>query len=436
MTRLTAYAERVRSSFFYVPMAFVIGGVILGQASIILDASINRGPSRLPLGLTSTVESARTVLSTIASATVTVAGIAFSVSLLIIQLASSQYSPRVVHGLFRDPFNKRVMGIVVGTFTYCLIVLRSVRAPVEPGNDPVVPNVSVAIAVLLGLTAILAIIAFINHSAHSMDVSQILQKVTDDTISQIQRIWPEHSGGEERECSTDVPPEPGFTVGIHRNGWVQHADRHKLLTLLEPGGTVRMDVAVGHYAIRGMPLCTIWPAPDDEEAVTSAAQAAVAIGKTRTMSQDVSYGVRQLADVGLKALSPGVNDPTTAQDAIFHLAAVLAELLRRDAPSRSLEGEDGRRLVDVEENEHMEIISLGFDELRQFSTSQPRVCIYLLEALSLLVDVLEEEGITDRSKLLRDQARLVVAGAERADMLEHDLVRLREAYERRFVASP
>ena len=100
--------------------------------------------AELPLGLTSTVDSARAVLSTIAGATITFAGIAFSVSLLIIQLASSQYSPRVVHTLFRDPFNRRVMGLVVGTFTYCVIVLRSVRSPLEQGGQPIIPNLSVA----------------------------------------------------------------------------------------------------------------------------------------------------------------------------------------------------------------------------------------------------------------------------------------------------
>lgn len=433
MAHFTAVTERIRSSLFYEPMLFLVVAAVLGQASVMLDAELDDATD-VPLVLTSTVESARAVLSTIAGATITVAGIAFSVSLLIIQLASSQYSPRVVHGLFRDPFNKRVMGVVIGTFTYCLVVLRSVRSPVEDGEGAVIPNLSVAVAVVLGLTAILAIVAFINHSAHTMDVSQILQSVTDDTLRQIRKVWPERDGSTSSSGDAVVPTEEGFCVINDRNGWVQHFDRSALLGLAQPDGTVQMNLAVGHYAVRGATLCTIWPPPpeDEWESVAKSARSVVAIGNTRTMSQDVSYGVRQLADVAIKALSPGINDPTTAQDAIFHIAAVLAELLRRDAPGRSIADDEGRHLIDEAENEHVEIIALAFDEVRQFAAAQPRVCIYLLESLSMLVNLLERDGIDDWSDALREQARLVVDGAERSDLLPVDVERVRAAYSRRF----
>ena len=158
-------------------MLAVIAATGLGVASLAVDRHVDTTLADLPLGFTSTVESARTLLGVIAGATISFAGIAFSVSLLIIQLASSQYSPRVVHTLFRDPYNKRVMALVVGTFTYCVVVLRSVRSALEQGGDPVVPNISVAIAVVLGIATILAIVAFINHSAHAMDVSEILERI-------------------------------------------------------------------------------------------------------------------------------------------------------------------------------------------------------------------------------------------------------------------
>ncbi len=121
--RLSSLAERLRASLFFVPLIAVVGAVALGLIGVALDGRLDRRAATLPLGLTSTVDSARVRLSTIAGATITFAGIAFSVSLLLIQQASSQYSPRVVHTLFRDPFNKRVMALVVGTFTYCLVVL-------------------------------------------------------------------------------------------------------------------------------------------------------------------------------------------------------------------------------------------------------------------------------------------------------------------------
>ena len=213
--RVSSLVERLRSSLFFVPMVAVIVAAILGVAVLAFDRHVDTTLADLPLGFTSTVESARTLLGVIAGATISFAGVAFSVSLLIIQLASSQYSPRVVHTLFRDPFNKRVMALVVGTFTYCVVVLRSVRSALEPGGDPVVPNISVAVAVVLGIATILATVAFINHSAHSMDVSEILERIRRGRASPL--------------SSARSPPLHG-----HRNAAGFGADRRGVATSRSP----------------------------------------------------------------------------------------------------------------------------------------------------------------------------------------------------------
>jgi uncharacterized membrane protein len=151
------------------------------------------------------------------------------------------------------------------------------------------------------------------------------------------------------------------------------------------------------------------------------------------MQQDASYGIRQLADVALVALSPGVNDPTTAQDAIFHLAAVMREVLRRDLPpSAEHDGED-RWLVRAERPTHDDLLDLAFDEIRRASSDQPTVSVYLLEALHLLDRSLPERQGAARLGLRR-HARLVLRSAEHADLLPADLDVVREAYQHRFPA--
>ena len=431
----SALAERVRGSLFVVPMAFVIVAIVAGELGILLDSSIGAGAHNLPLGLTSTVQSARAVLTTVAGATITFAGIAFSVSLLTIQLASSEYSPRVVSGLFRDPFNKRVIGIVVGTFSYCLIVLRSVRSSLEQQGDPVIPNVSVAIAVVLGITSILAIIAFIDHNAHTMEISKILDVVTHDAVNAVDRHWSigvfEPSIVQQPEI---LPPEPGFVVRFERNGWVQLLDPTALLGAVPEGGTIRLDTAVGRFAIQGSSFCTIWPAPTDGDEATRAALAAVHTGETRTLQQDASYGIRQLADVALKALSPGVNDPTTAQDAVFHLSAVLREFLQQEEPSRDL-AHDQRRLVLTQADDHEGILGLAYDEIRLAAASLPAVSIYLLESMSLLRESLPPNQEPAR-RLLDRHAHLVLEETTRADLARHDHERVAEIYARHFVEAP
>ena len=428
---LAALLDRVRSSLFLVPMLFVVGGAVLGQVSLEVDSALTDRDVQLPFVLQSTVDNARAVLSTVATATITVAGIAFSISLLVIQLASSQYSPRVVHSLFRDPFTKRVMGLVVGTFTYCLVVLRSVRDALDDGGQAVVPNLSVALALLLGVASILATIAFINHSAHSMDVSELLHDVTDESLRAVERGWPASSGPGALE---DPPPVEGHEVRFTANGWIQYVDADALLAVAAPGGVVRLESEVGRYAVAGTPLATVWPVPDPDERdpLAGRLRAAVHVGQSRTLQQDASYGVRQLVDVALRALSPGVNDPTTAQDAIFHLAAVLHEALERDCPPRAVEGDGARRLLRPEAPDHGDLVDLAFDELRVAARTQPTVCVYLLEAMNLLCRSQQVATRAEVLKPLRRQARLVRDGAATADLLPEDRERVRAAYASRF----
>ncbi|NNE10616.1 MAG: DUF2254 domain-containing protein [Ilumatobacter sp.] len=433
MVRLDAVTERIRSSLFFVPMAFVVASVVLALVSIVVDKRLVTNGTELPLGLTSTVDSARAVLSTVAGATITFAGIAFSVSLLLIQQASSQYSPRVVHGLFRDPFNKRIMGVVVGTFTFCLVVLRSVRGSLEEDGSPVIPNLSVGLAVVFGLISILSIVAFINHSAHSMDVSNILANVTAEAKDTVRSQWrsPDSESFDD-DPVPDGPDDDDLVVVLDQDGWIQQVDLHALSLASDPGGTVLLSIAVGRYAISGTPLCSIRPVPHDRDESIRCARSSVVIGDTRTMQQDVGYGLRQLADVALKALSPGINDPTTAQDALFHLGSVLHEALEHRPPRRRQSMDDDRVLLLPEATTHRDLVNLAFDEVRLAARGLPRVCLYLLELISLIDESLGDVITDDAREALRSQARLIRDGADGADLSDHDRRRVTDAWEQRF----
>jgi uncharacterized membrane protein len=435
--RWRAFQEKLRGSLFFAPLFGVLVGLVGAQASLVLDASIHVDFTKLPLGLASTVESARSLLGTLAGATISFAGIAFSVSLLVIQQASSQYSPRIVHTLFRDPFNKRVMSLVVGTFTYCVVVLRSVRTGLEQGGNPVIPNVSLAVAVLLGVATILAVVAFIDHSAHSMDISQILQRVRAEAVDKISRSWDRSEPDGHDEAAEDPIVGLATTVRFRQSGWVQQIDFDRLRQHIPTNSTVRIDTFPGRYAVQGTPLCTVsppLPTPKGDEAdlIGDMVRKSVSLGNTRTMQQDLSYGLRQLADVALRALSPGINDPTTAQDAIFHGAAVLNELLHRQPPSpdRSV---DGVRLVTVQQPTHDELVELTYDEVRAAASSSPAVCIYLLQSIALLVETLRADGLDRRVPALLAQAALVTEGAAASsDSLPADIAKVRNAHVKRF----
>ncbi len=446
LVRLSSLAERLRSSLFLVPLLMVVAAVVLGLVAVEVDQALLERGRRVPVQLTATVGSARAVLGTIASATIAFAGVAFSISLLVIQLASSQYSPRVVPGLFRDPFAKRVMGVVIGTFAYCLVVLRSVQA--SDGGDGVeasVPYLAVLVASVAGIVALLAVVAFIDHAAHTMDVSRILDRATDQARTDLARLWPEDDPGAEAD-----PPERGeaLRVVLDEDGWVQRIDLAALARAAPDGGTVHLDLEVGRYGVAGSTMCWIEPALDDARAADArtAAREAVVVGAARTVEEDVGYGVRQLADVALRALSPGVNDPTTAQDALFHLGSVLREAFHRFPPPQVVEL-DGRSVVRAHRSDHAELVSLAFDEIRVAARGLPTVCTYLLEVLELLDGTLDHDDEGDdaprlarRREAIREalhrQAAMVRADADRNDLGPHDVARIVRAHDDRFGSTP
>ena len=279
--RLSSLVERIRVSLFFVPMVGVLISIVGAVVTIWIDSRLDLQGADLPLGATSTVASARAVLSTVAGATMAFAAIAFSISLLIIQQASSQFSPRVVHTLFRDPFNKRVMGLVMGTFTYCLVVLRSVRSPGESGGDVVIPNLSVAMAVVFGVVTIISIAAFLNHSAHSMDVSQILGRVENEATGHACREWKIAESDKPATEPVAAPDHPAHIVRFDRAGWVQQIDTGALLACLPEETTAWVLTYPGRYAIPGIPLCALSAVPDDIEATEQAILDTISTGGQR-----------------------------------------------------------------------------------------------------------------------------------------------------------
>lgn len=424
--RLSTLLERLRSSLFFVPMSAVVAAAALGLGLLAVDRRVDVTVATLPFGFTSTVESARTLLGALAAATISFAGVAFSVSLLILQQASSQYSPRVVHTLFRDPFNKRVMALVIGTFTYCIVVLRSVRSALEAGGESVIPNLAVAVAVVLGIAAILAIVAFIDHNAHTMDVSEILERIRRETVDQVHDAWEPSEPGRRIELPPPATCEASTTVRSDGSGWIQLIDTNTILDIVPAGATVRVHTEAGQYAIARTPLLSITPPTGDDE-LARKLRSAVVVGPTRTMQQDVTYGLRQTVDIALKALSPGINDPTTAQDAIFHTAAILSELLRRDPPPVST-SRNGCTIIMERRPSHDALIGVAFDETRRAGGAQPAVCCYLLDTLAFLIEALNADGYGDRTAGLRRQARLVLEGCSRHDQLDDDIAAIRNAY--------
>ncbi len=406
-------------------MLFVLGAVLLGFATLWLDLRLSEDDVRFPVLLSSTVDSARAVLATVAGATITFAAIVFSIALLMLQQTTSQYSSRVLAWFYRDAFTKRVMGIAAGTFAYCLVVLRSVRRPIE-GGTAVIPTVSVLVAVVLGIVAVLTILAFINHVAHSMEAGEVIRRITEEARAQIVRLCPDAAGtAPPVPVEGPLPEGESLDVRASDDGWVQHVDAERLIDAAPSGGVVLLEAGVGTFVAKGQRMCTIRPTPVEQSG--DEARRAVQLGRTRTPTQDLALGFRQLEDIALRALSPGVNDPTTAVEAIVHLGSLLRELLGRDLPARIVAGSQDRRLFRPHDLEHADYVTLSFSQIRRSASSEPVVSATALEVMAELADDLEADDLTERAELLRREARRFVDGLRASDLDPDDLAEVERA---------
>jgi len=430
--RWAAAGYRFRESLFQFPALIVLGGLLLAEATAAIDDAV--GTEDLPFTLTMNSNAATWLLSTVSGATITTAGVVFSMTVVSLQLASSQFSPRVMRSFIRDRLSQWVIGLLVATFVYCVLVLRHVRA--EPA-DPA-PSVSMTVAVVLVVTTVLLIIAHLNHLASRLQVGEVVRAIFHEgehTIDEMAR----ESGHDEPAPEAREPDEPGHVVTATRDGWVTQAPADQMLAAVPPGAVVRLETRTGAYIHRGEPLATVWlPQPAPLERVVAHVRGSVAVEDVRTMQQDVDFALRQLVDIGLRALSPAVNDPTTAVEATLRVGGLLRRLLLTDLPARRVRGADGRVLLRPWDLTHDEYVAHAFDQLRQSAGAQTQVLAALLRVVRMLASHVREAGrsaglaeLDEQRRMLveaiaalpdlhaRDRERLLATAEDRTDPAEH-----------------
>ena len=413
LVRLRAGVETFRSSLFFLPAVCV--AVAVGGAELMLAVDARVPNDRLPGIVVTTVESARVVLGTIAAATITVAGTVFSVTMVAFQLSASQFSPRVLRGFLRDRFQQFVMGFVLGNFAYCLIVLRALRS----GDADSVPGLSIAFAVVLGVLAVVAILGYVDRAGRSMQVGEIIRRITDETLLVIDATIP----ADPAPPAPPAPPlEAGAAVRACETGWVQQVSTDAVLDALAEGMSAHVLVRPGQFVARGEPLAVLCGAPAGA-AIEHRVRSCFEIGRTRTMQQDVEFGVRQLVDIGLRALSPGINDPMTAYEVIVHLRPILLELLTRPLLGRVV-ARDGCTVVRMSLPSHADYLEQSLGQLRHAGRDHLFVATALLDTLGRLVSELRQRELEDRIPLVCRQGQLVLEECRSDHLIAADITTL------------
>jgi uncharacterized membrane protein len=328
----------------------------------------------------------------------------------VLQLASNQFSPRALRTFLKDYPSQLALGILVGTFIYALLALRTVRGTSE-GIERHVPSLSVWLAAVLSLLSVGAFIYYIHHVAQSIRAVVILARIGEETRGTLERMYPEGLG-EDTEEARGVRPEglPSLLVPhAGTSGVLVAVDEEQLLSCAQG---VRLTLALvpmmGDFVPHGGTLFEVWG--DATSLDVKGLLEALTIGPERTLQQDTAFGFRQLVDIAERALSPGINDPTTAVQAIDQLHDLLRRLARRRFPSPYRMDEDGALRLLCPRPDWNAHLRLALDEVRQYGEGSIQVTRRLR---FLLEDLLRVAPAFRRGELER-QLALLEASAERA----------------------
>jgi uncharacterized membrane protein len=421
--RRDAAGEYLRGALWALPSLAVVLALIAGSGLALVD--IGSDSPLAPLVFQGTPDDARALLIGIASTMVTVIALVLGLTVVALQLASTQFSPRLLRNFLRDRVNQVVLSVFVATFTYSTAGLYTVGVSGGQRTSQF-PRLAVTGALVLLFASLVMLVFFVHHLAHSIQIDEIMATVERNTMRVIERDLPTVG-----VTADPLPGPPVWAVAVpaYRSGYVQTLHPDALLTPAVAGGvTVVVTTMVGDHVVAGAPLAWLWraspeqPSPDPAE-FQHVMREAVRIGFERTMEQDAAFGVRQLADIASKALSPAVNDPYTAVQALQHLSVILADLSHRPLGSQQLRDSAGALRVAVPGRDFAYYLDLACGQIRRYGRSEPRVMLALLR-------ILRSTGrfcVDDATRaVLAEQVRLVLADAEAAIVQPADLAPVRE----------
>jgi uncharacterized membrane protein len=425
---------RVWDSFWFVPAVCCVLALALSEIMIAIDRSVDASDLGVLGEVVNRVGEAgsRDLLGAIAASTLAVAATSFSITLAVLATASATYGPRLVRNFMADRGNQVVLGVLVATFLYALLVLRSIRSPGD-AEEVFVPHLAVNLAVGLGVASIGVLVYFINHIADSVQVATLARAVRSDLWEAIDQPYPEGIGfappdesAPARDAS-EVAAEGashGLSVTSEQVGYMQGVRGDRLMALAaERNLTVTLEVRLGDFLVEGSRIARVAPLQLADEQLIDAVRGCVVVGPARTPRQDVEFAVQVLVEMAVRALSPSMNDPFTAINALDELTAGLGRLAARRLPSPTRCDGDGLvRVIALCVNLD-DLVDQVFDAMRIYAVDHPTVLHRTLDLAAQLGRVAGSEVVHAR---LRRHVSLVAEAFERSAPQDVDLARLRQ----------
>jgi uncharacterized membrane protein len=437
--------DSLQEKLWFIPSLCSLLGVVTAVVLLSIDYHLDGQSEWLPAALRTTGSAARTVLGALIGGLVTVAGLVFSLTMLLVSQTASQYGPRLIRNVFERNLAQSTLGLFLGTIVYTMIVLRSIR-DLDSGERLFTPNLSILLAELSGAACVFSLLAFANHVSRCMRAEMLIEGIFEDLTVAADRIYPRATAEattaslRPQRAWSDV--DGGLELRTQHVGYLQAID---LKSLLEAAveHDLRLEIACrpGDFIYHNGLLMTVdarrskWRQTDavagkhskEWQTLENRMRGYFFIGLVRTPRQDIEAALLELVEAGVRALSPGVNDPTTAINAIDYLTSILCELSRRTWPCNVLVDEHEVPRVCVPIASFPDIVATAFDQLRQFAGDSVAVQCRILEGLEMIA---RESPHVDDRRAVHMQAEMIIRQAERHIEEPHDLSRLRDRFQR------
>lgn len=435
--RLIRFANQLSESYWFVPTIMALAALLLAAAMIWLDSHHATGwMDSLPWLYAARPDGARSLLSSIGGSMIGVAGTTFSVTIAAVVYASGQYGPRLLSNFMSDRGNQVTLGTFIATFLYSLVVVRTIRSPGEtPGEPGFVPQLAVLVGVLLVLCSIAVLIYFIHHVPSRIHINSVIERIGDRLLAEINNRFPVCIGEPLDDDADDdrVPlafradataADAAKRAGVRakETGYVQLIDTRAIMEMAGDRGTIlRLQYQAGDFVHRGSVLLEASPPEALDDDAEAKLRDAFAIGARRTALQDLRFLIDELVEIAARALSPGVNDPFTANSCLDWLGAALADLARRELPSRLRAGGDGALRVIAHPVSFAGFVDRAFGALAQYASADALAGKRFLAALGDVALGCDARGRLDvlrgQAEAFRDLADRALQGASRDAVL-------------------
>ncbi|AFZ67694.1 DUF2254 domain-containing protein [Deinococcus peraridilitoris] len=415
---------RVRDSFWFLPAMMTLGSMALAELVVNIDERFEVNDlDGLGWLYGGSAEGARAMLAAIAGSLIGVAGTVFSITIAALSLASNQMGPRLLEHFTRDRGNQAALGTFIGTFTFALLVLRTVRST----ENEFVPHLAVTLGLVLTLSSLGVLIYFIHHISSGINVSRVIQLVSQDLERSISRHFVARSAQQTADRRDESLPqdfdERATILRAEHGGYLQTVDVGALLKLsVRHDVIVRLLVRPGSFVFHGAPIAQIYPQAVARDELLQT----LVVGTRRTSPQDVELAVRQLVEVAVRALSPGINDPFTVLTVLDHLGNALCRVAEK-VPPPAVHFCNRKIRVVIPVTDFDGLTDAMFHQIRQNGASHPAVMIRLLEVLAVAI---EQFGDSREQSTLHRHASLARTAGMQGAQLSADQHDIEERYTR------